>query len=331
MTNTQTKNINLRDFLNSKYNNDKYSKIENTLNTLIVSAIKVYGRLNHYNLNVFPQEKTVCNSSGDIVSELDILCDNIIFGELQNCRDIGGIISEERKDINIFRHYSDAEFIIAYDPLDGSMNGDFNITTASIFSIYPIIDKKNIETNFFQSGKEQYGAVYFIYSAALIMVFSFGDGVYEFTYDRNAQEFLLTYDRQAIPQKGYIYSCNEAYTGEWGEGYRQYLLRIKDANNKPRYLSRYLAAVVGDIHRIIHKGGIYIYPLTHKDPNGKIRLCYEANPLAYILEQSGGAAVTGTSTVLETPVKDIHQKTPFIAGSPENIRELKELYVHHNQ
>ena len=267
------------------------------------------------------------NITGDRVRKLDIIADDIISNEFRNNELIAAVVGEESREILTYDGHKDtAKCVVLYDPLDGSMNSDVNLTTGSIFSIVPLINgDSNIPNSFMQLGNKQLAAVYAIYGVALKLVFTTGNGVYEFTYNCNEDEFYLSRSNITIPTKGWQYSCNEANSEQWTNNYKNYLSHIKNSANSHRYISRYLATVVADVHRIIFNGGIYIYPATPFNKTGKIRLGYEANPLAFIIEQAGGRAITENGRILEEPFDSIHKRIPFFVGSPDNIDEFIKI------
>lgn len=295
--------------------------------SIVNSTVQVYQILQSCSSNELVGFTGANNITGDRVRKLDIIADDIISNEFANNDIIAAVVGEESREILTYdSHKKTAKCVILYDPLDGSMNSDVNLTTGSIFSILPLIeDSNNVENSFKQIGDKQLAAIYAIYGVALKLVFTIGDGVYEFTYNQNDQEFYLSKSNIKIPNKGWQYSCNEANTELWTDNYKRYLAYIKNPESSQRYLSRYLATVVADVHRIIFNGGIYIYPINQYNKTGKIRLGYEANPLAFIVEQAGGKAITDRGRILEESFDSIHKRIPFFIGSPENIDEFSDI------
>ena len=168
-----------------------------------------------------------------------------------------------------------------------------------------------------------------LYGSSTIFVYTSGNGVYVFTYDPTIGEFILTYENLKIPKRGFHNSCNESQYFQWDEKVRKYLdyLKTPDKTKNHPYYSRYVATAVADIHRILHYGGIYMYPVSDKHPKGKIRLLYEANPLAFIIEQAGGRASDGKQRLMDIVPKSIHQSVPFFVGSEEDVLELGKFYA----
>jgi len=236
------------------------------------------------------------------------------------------MLSEENEGLlYIPENFKKGKYVLAFDPLDGSTNMDVNITIGSIFSLYKRLDEKSVSNgsieDVLQPGYKQIAAAYALYGSSTMFVYSSGNGVNVFTYDPTIGEFLLTFENLRMPKKGYHYSCNEGNFYNWDDNIRDYLKFIKTQSDR-KYTQRYIATAVADIHRILHYGGIYLYPAEKNLPNGKIRLLYEANPLAFIVEQAGGKAITGKGRILETVPESIHQTIPFFVGSRDNINEL---------
>ncbi len=298
--------------------------LKSVLNSIISSTTQVYKILESCCSNELIGFTGANNITGDRIRKLDIIADDIITNEFASNEMIAAIVGEESREILTFdTHQNTAKCVVLYDPLDGSMNSDVNLTTGSIFSVMPLIkEDSNIESSFKQIGDNQLAAVYTIYGVALKLVFTIGNGVHEFTFNRSDGEFYLSKSYIKIPEKGWQYSCNEANSERWTANYREYLSYLKNPDSTQKYLSRYLATVVADVHRILYNGGIYIYPKDNLNKTGKIRLGYEANPLAFIVEQAGGKAITDTGRILEEPFSSIHKRIPFYVGSSENINEF---------
>ncbi len=272
------------------------------------------------------------NIHGEQIRRIDEYANEVIYKALDHNGHLCLMLSEENKEVLMIpKEYKKGSYVLAYDPLDGSTNMDVNITIGSIFSLYKRLDESSTDDgtieDMLQPGYKQVAAAYALYGSSTIFVYSSGNGVYVFTYDPTIGEFLLTFENLRIPKKGYHYSCNEAHFNRWDKNVQDYLNYIKnpDNNDGVSYTQRYIATAVADIHRILHYGGIYLYPAEHNLPNGKIRLAYEANPLAFIIEQAGGRAITGNGRILETIPHSIHQTVPFYVGSPDNIDELERF------
>lgn len=270
------------------------------------------------------------NVQGEQVRKLDEFADDVIFRALDHTGRLCCMASEEREDfIPIPEEFTCGHYALLYDPLDGSSNIDANISIGTIFSIQRKISggERGALKDLLQPGYKQVGAGYVIYGSSTIMVYSAGMGVYGFTLDPTLGEFLLSHPDIKIPPRGKIYSVNEGNTANWDAGTRRYIEYLKTtdkASGRP-YSSRYVGSLVADFHRNLLYGGIFLYPADKKSPGGKLRLLYEANPLAFIVEQAGGAASNGTQRILEVQPTDLHQRTPLIIGSAEDVREAEKF------
>lgn len=272
------------------------------------------------------------NIHGERVQRLDEYANDAIYLSLMNGGHVCVMASEESNDIVLVpKKAKKGKYVIVFDPIDGSTNIDVNITIGTIFSIFQRLDPKSHETasteDVLQPGSKQVAAGYALYGSSTLLVYTTGHGVYVFTYDPSIGEFFLTFDNITIPKRGYFYSCNEGNYYRWDKEIQAYIKFLKspyDKMTKP-YTSRYVASVVADLHRTLHYGGIYLYPADNYQPEGKIRLVYEANPLAMIIEQAGGIASSGKKRIMDLKPDSIHQCTPFFAGSPENISEIEQF------
>ena len=214
------------------------------------------------------------------------------------------------------------------DPLDGSSNIDVNVSVGSVFSIYThgCVQGNNIYAN--KSGRDQCLSGYVIYGTSTMLVVTYGTGVFGFTLDISSGQFKLTHPSIKVSKTGCSYAINEGNSEEFPSQIRQYLAFCKRTDpecNLP-YKSRYVGSMVADMHRTLLQGGIFLYPSTRKHPNGKLRLLYECNPMAFIIEQAGGLAIDGMRPILSVPILKIHQKIPFIAGSYNMVKCILNLY-----
>jgi fructose-1,6-bisphosphatase I len=213
-------------------------------------------------------------------------------------------------------------YVVAMDPLDGSSNIDVNVSIGTIFSIMKV-KNPNIpvtDADFLRKGVEQMAAGYVIYGSSTMLVYTTGNGVNGFTLDPSIGEFCLSHPNLKIPETGSIYSINEGNLYQCDPGIQSYVNLCKERN----YSARYIGSLVADFHRNLLKGGIYIYPSTPKSPNGKLRMLYECNPLAMVVEQAGGKASNGTDRIMEIPITELHQRTPFFVGSTKMVEEAEE-------
>ena len=262
------------------------------------------------------------NVQGEEQQKLDIYANETFMKELQASGECCGIASEENEDPATFHEglCSNAKYIVCMDPLDGSSNIDVNVSVGTIFSIYrrksPIGTPATRE-DFLQKGTEMVAAGYIIYGSSTVLVYTAGNGVNGFTLDPSIGEFCLSHPDIRIPKRGRIYSINEGNYERFPVGVKKYIkyCQERDSRTERPYTSRYIGSLVADIHRNMLKGGIYIYPETESHPHGKLRLQYECNPMAFIVEQAGGRATDGERPILDLEPGDIHQRTPLYAGS----------------
>lgn len=272
------------------------------------------------------------NIHGEQVRKLDAYSNDVIKKAMLSSGHICVMASEEEEEpvFNQIDGYS-GKYVIVFDPLDGSSNIDINVTIGTIFSLYKRIDPSG-ETpasleDILQPGYKQTAAGYALYGSSTILVYTTGHGVHAFTYDPTIGEFLLTRENIKMPSRGSQYSINEGNYYKWDDRLRQYIDYIKTpSKDKTRpYALRYIGSAVADVHRTLLKGGIFIYPKDDKNPNGKLRLVYEANALSMLIEQAGGRATDGERRILDKKPKDIHERTPLILGSKEDVFECEDF------
>ena len=272
------------------------------------------------------------NVHGEQVRKIDDFANSVINRAMDHSGHFCVMASEESVDlIEIPDEFKKGKYVLVFDPLDGSTNIDVNAPIGTIFSIYRRLEPESAERgtlgDVLQPGINQVAAGYVLYGSSTIMVYTSGHGVNVFTYDPTIGEFLLTIENLKIPESGSYYSVNEGYYNKWDNKVRNYIDYLKtpvEGTNKP-YGLRYIATAVADIHRTMINGGIYLWPSDISMPEGKIRLVYEANPLAMIIEQAGGRASTGKSRIMEIKPDSIHQRVPFFVGSNEDVIELERF------
>lgn len=265
------------------------------------------------------------NISGDVIKKLDEFADVTIYKAMDHLGHLCVMASEENEDLlHIPENYPNGKYVLLYDPLDGSGNIDANVTIGTIFSIYRRVTPSGPGTmqDVLQEGHKQVAAGYILYGSSMMFVYSTGHGVHGFTLDPSVGEFLLSHGDIRIPSKGSIYSTNEGNFGRWRPEVRQYVqyLQQEDSETGRPYSSRYIGSLVADVHRTMLYGGIYFYAGDTKNPKGKLRLMYENNPLAYLVEQAGGAASDGTGRILDVVPTSLHERCPLFIGSPEDVR-----------
>ncbi len=264
------------------------------------------------------------NVSGDVVKKLDVFADETIFKAMDHGGHLCVMASEEHETIvPIPDQYPKGKYVLLYDPLDGSGNIDANVSIGTIFSIYRRVSKNGHGTldDVLQPGYKQIAAGYVVFGSSTMLVYTSGDGVHGFTLDPSIGEFLLSHEDIKMPKRGKIYSVNEGNYKWWETGVKKYIKYLQEedkATSRP-YTSRYIGSLVADFHRNLLYGGIYLYPGDARNKNGKLRLMYENNPLAYICEQAGGRAIDGTKRILDVTPTELHQRTPLFIGSEEDV------------
>ncbi len=270
------------------------------------------------------------NVHGEEVKKLDEFADLIIYKSMDHTGRLCVMASEENEDVlHIPEKYECGHYVLLYDPLDGSSNIDANVSIGTIFSIYHKTSEgeRGALEDCLQNGDKQIAAGYIIYGSSTMLVFCTGRGVHGFTYDPTVGEFLLSHENIKIPKRGKIYSTNEGNSAHWSEGtkkYIEYVKQIDAATNRP-YSGRYIGSLVADFHRNLLYGGVYLYPGDNKSPNGKLRLQYEANPLAFLVEHAGGAASDGYQRIMDIKPDSIHQRTPLVIGSLDDVKEAEDF------
>ncbi len=298
-----------------------------SLFTNLVTAAKVISR--HVNMaGLFDIVGTTGykNIQGEEVQKLDEFANNTIVNTMEHGGHLSAMASEETEDIiKIDPKYPRGKYLLLFDPLDGSSNIDVNISVGTIFSILRCSDTEELSVaDFLKAGTEQVSSGYILYGSSTMFVYTTGDGVHGFTLDPTVGEFILSHEDIKIPERGNIYSINEANSKYWFPGTTEYIKSVKEDGRD--YKGRYVGSLVADFHRNLLKGGIFLYPADTRAKEGKLRLLYEANPLAYIAEQAGGAASTGDKRIMEVTPTDLHQRTPLIIGSKTDVEEAESFW-----
>jgi fructose-1,6-bisphosphatase I len=270
------------------------------------------------------------NVQGEEVKKLDIYANNQFMGVLQRGVSCAGIASEELDDFVAFDDdvSRNSKYVCLFDPLDGSGNIDVNVSIGTIFSIYRRVSERGTPVtreDFLQKGRNQVAAGYVVYGSSTMLVYATRRGVNGFTLDPAIGEFCLSHPDIKCPDKGKIYSVNHGNFFQYEEGVRKY---INSCQNKTKetggpYTQRYIGSMVADVHRNLIKGGLFMYPGTIDKPKGKLRLLYECNPFAFIVEVAGGRATNGQQSILEVQPTELHQRTPLYIGSKKMMEELE--------
>lgn len=268
------------------------------------------------------------NIQGEDVMKLDILADRTIYRLNDHTGRLAVMASEEHEDLlHIPEGYPIGKYVLLFDPLDGSSNIDYTIPVGTIFGIY---QRKTTEgpgtmEDCVQPGRALVAAGYLIYGSSTMLVYTTGDGVHGFTLDPLVGEFLLSHPDIRIPKKPKYYSANQGYQLNWSEGIQRYTRYIQGDDGGPQGMSlRYIGSLVADFHRNLLAGGVFFYPGEAKKPNGKLRLMYEANPLAFIAEQAGGYASNGRESILDIEPEHLHQRTPLFIGNADLVKKAEE-------
>lgn len=327
--------ITLGQFIIEKQADFPYAKgeLSRLLRDIGIAAKVVNREVNKAGLVDILGEHGSTNVQGEEVKKLDVFANEQFISALSAGGETCAVASEENEGlVHINSAVSkNAKYIVCVDPLDGSSNIDVNVSIGTIFSIYrrTSFSGEAEESDYLQRGTEQVAAGYIIYGSSTMLVYTTGKGVNGFTLDPSIGEFCLSHPEMKCPSSGKIYSINEGNYVHFPDGVKQYIKycqAIDPATNRP-YSSRYIGSLVADFHRNLLKGGIFIYPSTHKSPKGKLRLLYECNPLAFIIEQAGGKASDGFKRILDIQPGSLHQRTPLFIGSADMVSMAEEFMM----
>ncbi len=270
------------------------------------------------------------NVQGEVVQKLDMIANETIARSLGYRDSVGIMVSEEDDEPRILKELdAQAKYIVLFDPLDGSSNIDVNVSIGTIFSVLQrreAVEAGKVMDHILQPGYRQVAAGYVIYSSSTVMAYTTGDGVHMFTLDPSIGVYRLCRENVVMPASGKTYSVNEAYSATFPEGLQEYLRWAKTAE-AGGFVLRYIGSLVADFHRTLLKGGVFFYPPTTKAPQGKLRLLYEANPLAFIAEQAGGTASDGNQRILEKVPRALHERTPLLIGSKEEVERVLSFWT----
>ena len=266
------------------------------------------------------------NVQGESVKKMDVYANDVFISVFKQSGLVCRLASEEmEKPYYIPENCPIGRYTLLYDPIDGSSNTDNNLSLGSIFAIRQQegTDSDGSASDLLQHGRKQIAAGYILYGPSTMLVYSIGKGVHSFTLDPSLGEFILTEENIQIPNQGPVYSVNEGNFWQWDESIREY---IRYVHRTEGYTARYSGAMVSDIHRILIQGGVFLYPGTVKKPEGKLRLLYESAPLAFLIEQAGGRASTGSQEILDVVAEKLHERTPLIIGSKDDVA-LVESFI----
>ena len=304
--------------------------------TRLLSSIKLACKIVNQKVNQAGLEDIIGkfgkeNIQGEEQQKLDVFANEIFINTLSQREVVCGIASEENEDfirIENAQHSDKSKYVVLIDPLDGSSNIDVNVSVGTIFSIYrrvtPAGTPVQIE-DFLQPGNKQVAAGYVVYGSSTMLIFTTGRGVNGFTLNPSIGTFYLSHPDLKIPENGKIYSVNEGNYALFPQGVKNYIKYCQDKEGDRPYTSRYIGSLFADFHRNMIKGGIYIYPSGTNNPNGKLRLLYECNPMAFLAEQAGGKASDGFNRILDIEPTELHQRVPFFCGSKNMVEKAESM------
>ncbi|HVZ77682.1 MAG TPA: class 1 fructose-bisphosphatase [Gemmatimonadaceae bacterium] len=303
--------------------------LSNILYDLALAAKMITNKVRNAGLVDILGATAISNVQGEIQQKLDIFANETIIKAMDHTGRLCAMASEEEEGIiPIPEEFRAGKYALLFDPLDGSSNIDVNVPVGTIFSVVPKITRgRNGEMeDMLQPGRRQAAAGYVIYGSSTMLVYTTGQGVHGFTLDPSIGEFLLSHPDIRIPDRGRYLSINDSYEKLWNEEVRKLmrLYRGQEGDRQPLNV-RYVGSLVADFHRNLLGGGIFAYPANRKSPHGKLRLLYEANPLAFIVEQAGGLATDGTQRILDVQPTELHQRTPLYIGSREDVELANEV------
>lgn len=302
----------------------------------ILSAIRLATKIvnNHVNMAGLTDilgDMGEDNVQGERQQKLDVFANETFINTLSQREVVCGIASEENEDfitIHSSKNHDYSKYVVLMDPLDGSSNIDVNVSVGTIFSIYrritPVGTPVSLE-DFLQPGHQQVAAGYVVYGTSTMLVYTTGSGVNGFTLNPGIGVFFLSHPNMTMPDIGKIYSINEGNYAKFPTGVKKFLKYCQEEEGDRPYTSRYIGSLCSDFHRNLLKGGIYIYPSGTNSPKGKLRLLYECNPMAFIIEQAGGKASDGYKRILDIVPTELHQRVPFFCGSRDMVEKAEEF------
>ena len=327
------KNITLGEYIIDNQKDFQYSsgELSRLLSSIRLASKVVNHEVNKAGLVDILGNAGETNIQGENQQKLDVYANDVFMKTLVNREIVCGIASEEEDEyvtIEGKNKSHDNKYIVLIDPLDGSSNIDVNVSVGTIFSIYrrvtPIGTPVTID-DFLQPGNLQVAAGYVVYGTSTMLVYTTGFGVNGFTLNPAMGTYYLSHPNMRFPDDGNIYSINEGYYIHFPQGVKDYLKYCQEEEDNRPYSARYIGSLVSDFHRNMIKGGIYMYPTSSKSPQGKLRLLYECNPIAFLAEQSGGKATDGYKRIMEIKPKELHQRVPIFVGSKLMVDKLEEF------
>ncbi len=327
------KNKTLGEFIIENQGEFKYSsgELSRLINSIRLAAKVVNHEVNKAGLVDILGAAGDTNIQGEDQQKLDVFANEAFIKTLTNREIVCGIASEEEDDfitIEGRNQKNDNKYVVLIDPLDGSSNIDVNVSVGTIFSIYRRVTPEGTPVtleDFLQPGKNQVAAGYIIYGTSTMIVYTTGHGVNGFTLNPAIGTYYLSHPNMKFSETGKIYSVNEGNYVHFPQGVKDYIKYCQAEEGDRPYTSRYIGSLVSDFHRNMIKGGIYIYPSTAKDPNGKLRLLYECNPMAFIAEQAGAKASNGFERIMDIQPTELHQRVPFFCGSKQMVEKAESF------
>ena len=327
------KNQTLGEFIIKNQTSFKYSsgELSSLINSIRLAAKVVNHEVNKAGLVDIIGSTGKQNIQSEKQQKLDVYANEKFINTLINRNIVCGIASEEEEtfiSINSNDKNNQNKYVVLIDPLDGSSNIDVNVSVGTIFSIYRRKSKIGAEVSiddFLQSGRFQVAAGYIIYGTSTMLFYTTGNGVNGFTLNPAIGTFYHSHSNVQIPKNGNIYSINEGNYLQFPDYVKKYIKFCQEEEDERPFTSRYIGSLVSDFHRNMIKGGIFLYPQTAKNPNGKLRLLYECNPIAFICEQAGGLAINGEKNILDIEPNELHERTPFYCGSEKMIQQFQKF------
>ena len=327
------KNQTLGEFIIKNQTSFKYSsgELSSLINSIRLAAKVVNHEVNKAGLVDIIGSTGEQNIQSEKQQKLDVYANEKFINTLINRNIVCGIASEEEEtfiSINSNDKNNQNKYVVLIDPLDGSSNIDVNVSVGTIFSIYRRKSKIGAEVSiddFLQSGRFQVAAGYIIYGTSTMLFYTTGNGVNGFTLNPAIGTFYHSHSNVQIPKNGNIYSINEGNYLQFPDYVKKYIKFCQEEEDERPFTSRYIGSLVSDFHRNMIKGGIFLYPQTAKNPNGKLRLLYECNPIAFICEQAGGLAINGENNILDIEPNELHERTPFYCGSEKMIQQFQKF------
>lgn len=328
------KNQTLGEFIIENQTEFKYSsgELSRLINSIRLAAKVVNHEVNKAGLVDILGTVGDTNIQGEEQQKLDVMANETFINTLKNREIVCGIASEENDDFITIEGYNDDhqnKYVVLIDPLDGSSNIDVNVSVGTIFSIYRRITEPGTPVtleDFLQPGRNQVAAGYIVYGTSTMLVYTTGHGVNGFTLNPAIGTFYMSHPNMQFPEDGQIYSVNEGNYVHFPQGVKDYIKYCQEEDGNRPYTSRYIGSLVSDIHRNMIKGGIYMYPKSSLNAKGKLRLLYECNPMAFIVEQAGGKASDGFTPILDLKPSELHERVPFFCGSRLMV-ETAEIFL----